>query len=88
MICPNCGKRDMAMMQALEALVALPADHDRLWCPMCGWVLDQPIAKKVVLQRAKKVAAKAEKAVPRGTSVAKRVLKGAKGRSVQKGGRK
>lgn len=94
MDCPNCKMREMAMVQASEALVAVPADMDRLWCPQCGWVVERPIVKvapvsvKKVVEKAPVKAKKAEKRVPRATGVARKAMKKLGGKTVQKGGKK
>ena len=89
MDCPNCAMREMAMMQAVGALVGLPAEHDRLWCPACGYVFDRPPAPMAPAKVAKvETGGKEEARVPRGTSVAKRALGKLGGKSYQKGGSK
>jgi len=84
MDCPNCGIREMALMQAVEALVGLPDGSDRLWCPHCGFVHDRPVVVKAP-ERVSKVPVKR---VPRGTSVAKAAMKKLGGRTIQKGGKR
>jgi len=59
MDCPSCQKRELALVEKVGLVVPVPDNHDRLWCPACGYVTEVPVKKQVIEPAAK---------VPRGTA--------------------
>ena len=65
MLCPNCERRELATKDDLDRLVGLADDHERLWCPQCGHVIDRRLEVKAALEP---LPVKKAGDVPRGTS--------------------
>ena len=59
MDCPSCQKRELALLAEEGRVLTVPDDHERLWCPACGYVTEVPVKKQVIEPAAK---------VPRGTA--------------------